>query len=146
VDEQEQVLLRTADGHVTAWLPAEESDFDVDGRYAASFSESVSVCVRACVKRVVRAQKRVVRALVSREVYTQAHKYIRVSATYVCLLHSHTWAYDMLSSFVRIPLTSSRIRIPLHRPAALWRITYDDAALGFEDLEEHEVIEGAGAL
>ena len=51
----EQVLLRTADGHVTAWVPAEESDFDVDGRYAASFSESVSVCACACVKRVVRA-------------------------------------------------------------------------------------------
>jgi hypothetical protein len=48
--------LRTADGHVTAWVPAEESDFDdVDGRYAASLSESVSVCVRACVKRVWRA-------------------------------------------------------------------------------------------
>jgi hypothetical protein len=56
-----------------------------------------------------------------------------------------TYAYlrirHMRSSFVRIPLTSSYIRIPLHRPAALWRNTYDDAALGCEDLEEHEVIE-----
>jgi hypothetical protein len=33
------------------------------------------------------------------------------------------------------------MRIPLHRPAALWRNTYDNTALGCEDLEEHEVIE-----